>query len=127
MSVMLTEQQKASIRETDDFWLATVRPTGAPHLVPIWAILVDEVIYMATPPKSQKVRNLLANSGAVLALPDTRNVLIMEGKSRILEQNAPAGVFERFKEKYDWSFTPGGEWILLDFVPFKIIRWGSDG
>ena len=125
MSVTLTEQQKARIRETEDFWLATVRSTGAPHLVPIWAILVDEVIYMGTQPKSQKVRNLLANSGAVLALPDTRNVLILEGKSRILEQSAPTGVMERFKKKYDWSFTPGGEWILLDFVPFKIIRWES--
>ena len=126
MSVMLTEQQKASIRETEDVWLATVRSTGAPHLVPIWAILVDEVIYMATPPKSQKVRNLLANSGAVLALPDTRNVLIMEGKSHILEQSAPAGVLERFQEKYDWSFTPGEQTILLDFVPSKIIRWESE-
>lgn len=127
MSVTLTESQKASIRETEDFWLATVRPTGAPHLVPIWAILVDDVIYMATPPKSQKVRNLSANSGAVLALPDTRNVLIMEGKSNILEQSAPTGVLERFKEKYDWSFTPGEKTILLDFMPSKIICWESEG
>ncbi len=127
MSVTLTEPQKTSIRASEDFWLATVRPSGAPHLVPIWAILVDDVIYMATPPKSQKVRNLLANSGAVLSLPDTRNVLIMEGKSHILEQSAPTGVLERFKEKYDWSFTPGEKWILLDFVPSKVIRWESEG
>ncbi len=126
MSVTLTESQKASIRETEDVWLATVRPTGAPHLVPIWAILVGEVIYMATPPKSQKVRNVLASSGAVLALPDTQNVLIMEGKSHGLEQSAPAGVLERFEEKYAWSLVAGEEWILLDFVPYKVIRWEGE-
>ncbi|MGB0388575.1 MAG: pyridoxamine 5'-phosphate oxidase family protein [Ardenticatenaceae bacterium] len=125
MSLVLTDEQRIRIVESQDFWLATVRPSLAAHLVPMWAVLVNDVFYMGTGPNSQKMRNILAHPRAVLALPDTRNVFMVEGMIRRLSESAPDGVMDRFAEKYDWTFEPGGEWVVVEFIPEKIITWNS--
>lgn len=125
MAVELTAEQRTRAHESEDFWLATTRATGGPHLVPIWAVLVGDHFYIGTEPGSQKVRNLLAGPRAALALPDTRAVLIVEGEATILRE-APPGVMERFKEKYDWTFDPAGDaWLLVQIVPDRILSWNS--
>lgn len=123
----LTDEQRARIRATKDFWLATVRPEPGGHLVPIWAVLVDDLFYIGIEPHSQKARNVRAHPRAAIALPDTRDVLIVEGAARLLDGEPPAGVAARFQEKYDWSFDPrDGKWVLLELVPDKIHSWNSD-
>lgn len=124
--IRLSNEQRTRMRESQDVWLSTVRPNLGAHLVPIWAVLVDDVVYMGTGRNSQKARNIAAHPRAALALPDTRNVLIFEGRIRILSGKPPDGVMERFNEKYDWKFEPGqDDWILVEFIPQKIITWNS--
>ena len=49
-------------------WLSTVRPDGAPHLVPIWFTWDGWSLLVFSKPGAQKVRNLRANPVAMLAL-----------------------------------------------------------
>ena len=43
---------EATRRLTEDrsstFWLATARPDGRPHVVPVWAVWLDDALYFAT-------------------------------------------------------------------------------
>ncbi|MDQ4075702.1 MAG: pyridoxamine 5'-phosphate oxidase family protein [Chloroflexota bacterium] len=125
MALSLSPEQRQRFHAAPDVWLATVKPESSAHLVPIWAVLVEDVVYMATEPHSQKVRNILAHPRAALALPDTREVLVLEGTAKVLEGSGPPGVLERFQEKYDWRFTPGNSWVLVQFTPDKILGWNS--
>jgi PPOX class probable F420-dependent enzyme len=49
-------------------WLSTVRPDGAPHLVPIWFTWDGTSLLVFSKPGAQKVRNLRAHPVAMLAL-----------------------------------------------------------
>jgi F420H(2)-dependent biliverdin reductase len=127
MAAELTEGQRARLAEAEDVWLATVRPEGRPHLVPVWAVFVDEAIYIGTEARAQKVRNVRAHPRAAVSLSDTKDALIVEGVASILESNPPAGVMEAFQRKYDWSFTVGdGKWALVRVVPDKVHSWNTE-
>ncbi|HLE28937.1 MAG TPA: pyridoxamine 5'-phosphate oxidase family protein, partial [Anaerolineales bacterium] len=51
-------------------WVATVRPDGRPHLVPVWFVMDGGRWYICTAPDSVKARNLQTNSRIALALED---------------------------------------------------------
>ena len=41
-----------------DFWLATVTPHGAPHLMPVWAVWHEGQLWFSSSNGSRKARNL---------------------------------------------------------------------
>lgn len=51
-------------------WLSTTRDDGAPHLVPTWFAWDGERILIRSKPGARKVRNLLRDPRAMLALGD---------------------------------------------------------
>jgi F420H(2)-dependent biliverdin reductase len=127
MAAELTEVQRTRLAEAADVWLATVRPEVGPHLVPVWAVFVDEAIYIGTEARAQKVRNVLAHPRAVVSLTDANNVLMVEGEASVIEDAAPAGVMEAFQQKYDWNLTVGdGKWALVRVVPDKVYSWNTE-
>jgi len=94
--------------DTDrNVWLATVRPDGRPHLVPIWFVVEGGRWYICTSPDSVKARNLQANPAVMLALEDGTNPHVVEGVARVVRP-APA-VVRKFKEKFDWDITAEAE------------------
>ena len=83
--------------------VATVRPDGRPHLVPVWFVVEGDAWYICTGPASVKARNLQRNAHIALALEDGNDPLVVEGQARAV---APAPrVVQRFKQKYDWDIT----------------------
>lgn len=91
-----------------NLWLATVRPDGRPHLVPVWFVVDDGRWYFCTSPGSVKARNLQANPRVALALEDGDNPCVVEGVAR---QVRPADrVVRRFKAKFDWDITADAEY-----------------
>jgi PPOX class probable F420-dependent enzyme len=49
-------------------WLSTIRPDGAPHLVPLWFVWDGRAIQARSKPDAQKVQNLRANPRAMVAI-----------------------------------------------------------
>ena len=84
-------------------WLATVRPDGRPHLVPIWFVTVADRWYLCTAPGSVKARNLGANPHVALALENGDQPYIVEGQARPVTPDPD--VIAQFKAKYDWDIT----------------------
>ena len=69
-----------------NIWLATTRPSGRPHLIPIWFVWVDERFYICTGGNSVKARNLNATLQATVALEDGNRPLIAECRVELLSQ-----------------------------------------
>lgn len=92
-------------------WVATVRPDGRPHLVPIWFVVAQDRWYFATAPDSVKAANLGANPRIALALEDGNDPYIVEGLARPVEPSDE--VLRLFKEKYDWDLTGESEYTTV--------------
>lgn len=89
------------------YWLATTRPDGAPHLMPVWGIWLDDTFCFMTSAGSRKGRNLAANPRCVVSPERENEVVILEGIVEIVSE--PAFV-RRYKDiysrKYDWDMEP---------------------
>lgn len=94
-----------------NIWLATVRPDGRPHLVPIWFVVDAGRWYICTGPESVKARNLQANPRVALALEDGDQPLVVEGTARRVTPS-PA-VVRKFKDKFDWDITTDADYSAV--------------
>jgi PPOX class probable F420-dependent enzyme len=97
------------LRTEQNLWLATVRPNGSPHLVPIWFVWVAGKIYLCTGADSVKVRNLMQNPQVSIALEDGSQPIVLEGRARPIGA-APQPVIEAFRKKYDWNILTDSEY-----------------
>jgi hypothetical protein len=72
-------------------WLATVRPDGSPHLMPIIALWIDGAFHFLVGPNTRKVRNLANEERCVigtgnLTIPSMD--LIVEGRAKRVTDEA---------------------------------------
>ena len=63
-------------------WMATVRPDGRPHQVPVWFVVSSRRWYICIEPDSVKARNIAASPRVALALEDGNDPYIMQGRTR---------------------------------------------
>lgn len=95
------------LSKSHNYLLATVKPDGAPHVMPIWGIWLDGAFYFSTSATSRKGRNLKENPKCVVCNDDVKRAVIVEGEARKL---APAKVspqaFVAYKKKYQWDLDP---------------------
>ncbi len=122
------------LESSRQFWLATTRPDGRPHVVPRWGVWVDGRFWYDGAVDTVHVKNLNAEPHCVLHLEDGWQAVIVEGKS---EKAAPPGLdlggrlASAFKAKYaDLGYSPepdawegpdsGGLRVL---TPIKAMAW----
>lgn len=107
-----------------NIWVATVRPDGRPHLVPIWFVVDEGRWYICTGPNSVKARNLRANPRIALSLEDGNDAYVVEGEARVV-QPTPA-VVRKFQAKYDWDITTDTEYSLVFEIEVRKQVMGSE-
>jgi general stress protein 26 len=112
------EQQLVSAR---NYWIATTRPDGRPHCVPIWGVWVDGAFYFGTDDDSRKARNLRANPHAVVHLESGDEALILEGAvAQVTDAVIVTRVSEHYAAKYDF---PEGLSSALVLRPQIALAW----
>lgn len=81
--------------------LATVRPDGRPHVVPLWFIGDRETIVVFSRPHAPKVRNLEAEPRAMVSVgqPGEDHATLLEVIAEV-EASGAAGLTDRFASKY---------------------------
>lgn len=127
---MDADEVRAFVEHQRTATIATVGPTGMPHLVAMWYGVVDGEIWFETKPKSQKVANLrrddrisfLAEAG--LSYNELRGVSI-EGRAHISDDatelwNVGVSVFERYMGPYTEELKPMVEAMLHNRVAIRI-------
>ena len=82
-----------------NYWIATTRPDGRPHSVPLWGAWTDDAFHFLTDLKSLTATNLNANPAAAVHLESGDDVIILNGEfERIPVSRA---VLDVFHDKYD--------------------------
>src|SRR5690348_14186166 len=92
----------ARLESERNIWLASIRPTGRPHLVPLWFVWAGGRIYLCVASNSVKVRNLATNPAVSLALESGNAPVVIEGQATLLTTPWPEEVVLDFQRKYDW-------------------------
>ena len=87
-----------------NYWMASTRPNGRPHVAPVWGLWLDDVFYFSTDPASQKGRNLAANPEVVVHLESGDDVVILEGPVEHLPgASLPDGFADAYFVKYGFA------------------------
>lgn len=107
-------------------WLTTLRADGSPHTAPVWFVIHDRVIWIASAAKNVKVRNIAADSRISFAIdgsgPEPR---VAQGRALIHRDLAsfPEAISLLAKKYGGWDVTDetaDGQRVLLE-IP--IDRW----
>lgn len=95
-------------------WLTTVRPDGAPHLVPVWYLWVDGGFVVFSKPEARKTRNVEVDGRVMLAIgraEDDFDVQLVEGRAHLLPVCAadvmPALAAQLTAKYADWMAAIG--------------------
>jgi PPOX class probable F420-dependent enzyme len=105
-------------------WLASVRPDGRPHLVPVWFAWHDGKLYVCIEPESVKGRNIRQNPRLALALENGSTPVICEGTAAPVSAPWPEAVRAVFQQKYDWDIFSDAQYTqLLEVMPEKWLVW----
>ncbi len=94
------------IAAAENYWVATVRPDGRPHAMPVWGIWLDDVFYFSTSPQSRKARNIAANPNVVVTLESGVEAVVVEGTATVVADDEALSAFrDAYNPKYEWDFT----------------------
>jgi hypothetical protein len=98
------------------FWLATVRPDGAPHVMPVFAAWGGSSFFVASKDTAQKSRHLDANQRCVLTHDAGDLHLIVEGTARkVTDPAALANASAAFAAVYEWPTRVSGGKLDADY------------
>jgi len=138
--VMSEEEITAFLASRRVATIATIGPTGHPHLVAMWFGVVDGKLYFETKAKSQKAVNLRRNPLVSCSVEDggsydqLRGVAI-EGTAVLLDDPtsdefwaAAISIWERYQGPYDDEARPFVEMmmnkrIVIRIEPQRIRSW----
>jgi hypothetical protein len=93
------------LKKSRQYWIATTRPNGAPHLMIVWGVWFEESFWFSTGATSRKARNFYANPKCVIGTDNAAEAVILEGTVEVFD--AQQAAFEKFAaayaKKYDWN------------------------
>jgi hypothetical protein len=100
------DERLANPEKERTYWLATVRPDGRPHVMPIIALWMDGRLYFLAGEGTRKGKNLALESRCVIAGSSTKLPsldIILEGDTRkVADETTVRRVVEAFGSKLEW-------------------------
>ncbi len=69
----------ARLERAENYWLATTRPDGRPHVTPVWGVWVEDALYFDGIPTALWARNMVRNPAIAVHLESGVDVVILEG------------------------------------------------
>ena len=88
-----------------DYWLATVTPQGAPHLMPVWAIWHEGSLWFSSANGSRKARNLARDARCMLSTANPSEPVVVAGRARrIVDRNALTSMLTAENAKYGTGY-----------------------
>jgi nitroimidazol reductase NimA-like FMN-containing flavoprotein (pyridoxamine 5'-phosphate oxidase superfamily) len=116
------------IADSDRVWLATTRPDGRPHVVPVDGLWLEGSWYFGGSPETVHMRNLRENPSVVIHLGDVMSVVIAEGRAELVTPPSARANALVAASKQKYGYAPpaqayqAGVWCL---TPTRILAWQS--
>jgi PPOX class probable F420-dependent enzyme len=127
---MSDEEVAAFVERSRTATMATVGPTGMPHLVAMWYAVIDGAIWFETKSASQKAQNLRRDDRLTCMIEDgltydTLRGVSLEGRGVIVEEpealwDIGVNVWERYTGPYTDDAKPMIEAMLRKRVAVRL-------
>ena len=93
-----------------EYWVASVRPDGRPHVMPVWGAWNQGAFWFSGGLRSRKIVNLKTNPACTVTTENGKEPVIVEGTAEFVDNRALLAIFlNRLNMKYQTSHT-------LDFL-----------
>jgi uncharacterized pyridoxamine 5'-phosphate oxidase family protein len=111
------------LKKTREYWIATTRPDGRPHVMVVWALLMDGRLYFSTGATTVKAKNLAINPHCTMCSQDAAEAVIVEG---VVETERNVETIRRFvplyETKYKFKLGEMGENLIALKDPLFCLR-----
>lgn len=114
------------------YWLATVRPDGRPHVMPVIGIWFDGALYFISGDATRKGRNLADDSRCVIAVSSTTLPsldIIVEGDAvKVTDQPTLQRVTDAYRSRLEWPLEVKGDGVhgpnapTAGLPPYSVFR-----
>ncbi|MFE7562970.1 pyridoxamine 5'-phosphate oxidase family protein [Kitasatospora sp. NPDC057500] len=125
------ERKRDTLERLDnerDVWVSTAHPEHGPHQVPLWFLWDGRAVWLCTTAASATARNLRAQPRVHLGLPDTFDVVLLQGEAECFpDQEVDAGAAQAYTGKFGWD--PRGEegsFVYIRVVPTTVRAWRGE-
>jgi hypothetical protein len=89
-----------------DYWLASVWPDGRPHVMPVWGIWRDDLLWFSSSAASRKTRNLANDPRCSATTDNPLEPVVVEGQAaRVADEDAIAAFTQSVNAKYGTDYT----------------------
>ncbi|MFJ6138380.1 pyridoxamine 5'-phosphate oxidase family protein [Kitasatospora sp. NPDC092286] len=111
-----------------DVWVSTAHPEHGPHQVPLWFLWDGRAAWMCTSGTSVTARNVREEPRVRLALPDTFDVVLLQGEAEgFSAQDVPADAAQAFADKFGWDpRAEEGSYLYVRVVPKTVRAWRGE-
>ncbi len=97
------------LRKSRQYWIATTRPDGSPHVMVIWGLWLEDGFHFSTGKDSRKAKNLAGNPRCVICSDNSAEAVIVEGVVESVSPEKLKPVFVAYKKKYKLDVSGMGE------------------
>jgi nitroimidazol reductase NimA-like FMN-containing flavoprotein (pyridoxamine 5'-phosphate oxidase superfamily) len=108
------DDARRTLETAELFWIATVRVDGRPHMTPLVAVWLDDMLHFCTGESEQKAANLRDNQNVILMTGcnqwDGGVDIVVEGRAvRVTDLSTLERLAEAWTHKWDgsWEYEPG--------------------
>ncbi|MDF4250031.1 pyridoxamine 5'-phosphate oxidase family protein [Streptomyces sp. WMMB303] len=111
-----------------DIWVSTAHPEYGPHQVPLWFSWDGQAVWMCTGAASATARNVRAEPRVRLALPDTFDVVLLQGAAECFpDQDVPGDAADAFATEFGWDPRREEEpFVYLRVAPKTVRAWRGE-
>jgi PPOX class probable F420-dependent enzyme len=94
------------LQRSHDYWVATTRPDGRPHVMPVWGVWLDDALWFSSSGGSRKARNLAANPHCAITTDSASQPVVIEGAAVLVQERAAiAGFVAALNRKYAIDYS----------------------
>lgn len=95
------------LEKSHNYWIATSRSDGRPHLMLVWGIWWQDAFWFSTGPRARKAKNIAANSWCAIGTEKADEAVILEGTAeQIKDRTVWKTVCQEYDRKYGGNVLP---------------------
>ena len=122
------------LAKSHNYWVATTRPDGRPHVMPVWGVWLGDAepgggFYFSTGKNTRKAQNLAANPRCVVCAESADEAIIVEGVVEPVDDpSLYARVADAYEAKYGWRLEQATSpvYAVRPSVAFAFIEEAED-
>lgn len=106
-----------------NYFVATTRPDGRPHVMPVWGVWWQGAFWFSTGEKTVKARNVAANPNCTVCPERADEAVILEGVAEwVPASDALQPMWAAYHKKYAWDVKGSGFFAVRPRTAFGFIE-----